>query len=52
MFYGAALTMGDDINRFRKRKEYNFLLGLKWDLDEVHRRILSIKPLPSVREVF
>ncbi|KAL6311476.1 hypothetical protein AAG906_012064 [Vitis piasezkii] len=31
---------------------YKFLLGLNKNLDEVHGRVLSIKPLPSDREVF
>ena len=35
-----------------KERIYKFLLGLNRDLDEVQGRILSIKPLPSVREVF
>ncbi|GAV89710.1 UBN2_3 domain-containing protein, partial [Cephalotus follicularis] len=35
-----------------KERIYKFLLGLNKELDEVRGRILSIKPLPSVREVF
>ena len=35
-----------------KERVYKFLLGLNRDLDEVRGRILSIKPLPNVREVF
>lgn len=35
-----------------KERIYKFLLGLNRDLDEVRGRILSTKPLPSVREVF
>ncbi|RVW89522.1 hypothetical protein CK203_043570 [Vitis vinifera] len=35
-----------------KERIYKFLLGLNKNLDEVHGRVLSIKPLPSVREVF
>ena len=35
-----------------KERIYTFLLGLNKDLDEVRERILSIKPLPNVREVF
>ena len=35
-----------------KERVYNFLLGLNRDLDEIRGRILSIKPLPNVREVF
>ena len=35
-----------------KERIYKFLLGLNKNLDEVRGRVLSIKPLPSVREVF
>nr|CAN83808.1 hypothetical protein VITISV_026963 [Vitis vinifera] len=35
-----------------KEHIYKFLLGLNKNLDEVRGRVLSIKPLPSVREVF
>ncbi|RVW40843.1 Retrovirus-related Pol polyprotein from transposon RE1 [Vitis vinifera] len=35
-----------------KERIYKFLLGLNKNLDEVCGRVLSIKPLPSVREVF
>ncbi|RVW69144.1 hypothetical protein CK203_063084 [Vitis vinifera] len=35
-----------------KERIYKFLLGLNKNLDEVRARVLSIKPLPSVREVF
>ena len=35
-----------------KERIYTFLLGLNKDLDEVRERILSIKPLHNVREVF
>ncbi|MBN8124842.1 hypothetical protein, partial [Vibrio vulnificus] len=35
-----------------KERIYKFLLGLNKELDEVRGRILSINPLPSVREVF
>ncbi|XP_052182681.1 uncharacterized protein LOC127795193 [Diospyros lotus] len=35
-----------------KDRVYQFLLGLNKDLDDVRGRILSIKPLPSVKEVF
>ncbi|RVW97656.1 Retrovirus-related Pol polyprotein from transposon TNT 1-94 [Vitis vinifera] len=35
-----------------KERIYKFLLGLNKNLDEVRGRVLSIKLLPSVREVF
>ena len=35
-----------------KERIYKFLLGLNKSLDEVRGRILSKKPLPSLREVF
>ncbi|RVX10421.1 Retrovirus-related Pol polyprotein from transposon TNT 1-94 [Vitis vinifera] len=35
-----------------KERIYKFLLGLNKNLDEVRGRVVSIKPLPSVREVF
>ena len=35
-----------------KDRVYQFLLGLNKDLDNMRGRILSIKPLPSVKEVF
>ncbi|KAH7657630.1 RNA-directed DNA polymerase protein [Dioscorea alata] len=35
-----------------KERIYKFLLGLNQELDEVHGRILSTKPMSSVREAF
>ncbi|XP_038886270.1 uncharacterized protein LOC120076493 [Benincasa hispida] len=31
---------------------FKFLLGLNKELDEVHGRILAIKPLPNIKEIF
>lgn len=46
----------EDSKRYKQIQDreriYKFLLGLNQELDEVRGRILSIKPLPSVREVF
>ena len=35
-----------------KKRLYKFLLGLNKDLDEVRKRIMGMKPLPSIREAF
>lgn len=37
---------------FEKKRIFKFLMGLDQSLDEVRGRILSTKPLPSLREVF
>ena len=62
--YWQQLDMLEDIkwNSSNESKQYRqiqeneriskFILGLNKELDEVRGRILSIKPLPSVREVF
>ncbi|GAV83491.1 UBN2_3 domain-containing protein, partial [Cephalotus follicularis] len=46
----------EDTQQYKKIQEkeriYKFLLGLNKELDEVRGRILNIKPLPSVCEVF
>lgn len=34
------------------KRVFKFLSGLNKDLDEVRGRVLSLKPLPSIREVF
>ncbi|XP_073284992.1 uncharacterized protein [Primulina huaijiensis] len=35
-----------------KKRVFKFLLGLNKNLDEVRGRMLAIKPLPTIREVF
>ncbi|KAL6342743.1 hypothetical protein AAG906_016577 [Vitis piasezkii] len=40
------------IEKLLKRNRYKFLLGLNKNLDEVQARILGMKPLPNIREVF
>ena len=51
-----SLKCSEDAQQYKKIVEkdrvYQFLLGLNKDLDDVRGRILSIKPLPSVREDF
>lgn len=46
----------NDCARYMKREEndrvYMFLAGVNRSLDDVKGRILSRKPLPSIREVF
>ncbi|XP_056173149.1 uncharacterized protein LOC115674913 [Syzygium oleosum] len=46
----------EDSKRYKQIQDreriYKFLLGLNQELDEVRGRVLSIKPLPNVREVF
>jgi hypothetical protein len=46
----------DDTARYKeiieKKRIFRFLLGLNNDLDDVRGRILSIKPMPKIREVF
>ena len=47
--------MGDSV-RFKKKMEnervFEFLAGLNRELDDVRSRVLSRRPLPSIREVF
>ena len=46
---------GDSV-RFKKKMEnervFKFLAGLNCELDDVRSRVLSRRPLPSIREVF
>lgn len=35
-----------------KERVYDFWAGVNWELDEVRGRILGLKPLPSIYEVF
>ena len=39
-------------NIVEQKKIFKFLLGLNQQLDDVRGRVLAIKPLPSIREVF
>ena len=44
-----------DARRYKRiveNKRIKFLVGLSKNLDEVRGRVLAIKPLPSIREVF
>ncbi|KAH9722152.1 retrovirus-related pol polyprotein from transposon RE1 [Citrus sinensis] len=54
--YDEQWDCSSDSVRYKKMLEndrvYVFLAGLNRDLDEVRGRILSRKPLPSIREVF
>ncbi|RVW96886.1 Retrovirus-related Pol polyprotein from transposon RE1 [Vitis vinifera] len=49
-------TCTEDCKRFKarinKERIYDFLAGLNQDLDVVHSRILAIKSLPEIEEVF
>ncbi|WVY92161.1 hypothetical protein V8G54_037675 [Vigna mungo] len=44
--------MPSHTNRLLKRSDFKFLSGLNKELDEVRRRIISTKPLPSLRAAF
>lgn len=48
----TAQLMGPNTEKLLKRNRYKFLLGLNKNLDEVQARILGMKPLPNIREVF
>ncbi|KAL6326273.1 hypothetical protein AAG906_004770 [Vitis piasezkii] len=50
--YWQQLDIYEELKVIEKERIYKFLLGLNKNLDEVHGRVLSIKPLPNVREVF
>ena len=54
--YDDVWENSNDCARHKKREEndraYMFLTGLNQNLDEVRGRILSLKPLPSICEVF
>ncbi|XP_056165273.1 uncharacterized protein LOC130137618 [Syzygium oleosum] len=39
-------------DRMAKERAYDFLAGLNRDLDEVRGRLLGIKPLPCIEEIF
>ncbi|XP_024981511.1 uncharacterized protein LOC112518146 [Cynara cardunculus var. scolymus] len=50
---GSALQIKATIQKMVEiRRIFKFLMGLSEDLDEVRGRILGIKPLPPIREVF
>ena len=56
LFYSCIMECPTDWKRYRekldKKRIYDFLAGLNNDLDEVRGRILGIKPLPMIEEVF
>ena len=56
LFYSIPWKCSDDGNTYNQMLEkdrvFDFLQGLNKDLDEVRGRILGVKPLPSLREVF
>jgi len=56
LFYDPSWKCAEDSQKYSKMLEkeriFDFLQGLNPDLDEVRGRLLGIKPLPSLREVF
>ena len=39
-------------NFFTRERTYDFLVGLDLSLDDIRSRILSVKPLPLIDEIF
>lgn len=56
VFEEVTWHCANDNQQYRKIMEnegiYQFLLGLNKNFDDVRGRIMSIKPLPNIREVF